>query len=137
MINEKLCQIKFSCYKYISYKNTTSEVRMASMHSNEIKNLKAKYETIYSTSLVDYVYLPETKSYQKFEKYLMALKHEKNQLFLAAEQGSGKFEQNITVVVNPCTVSQSRKWLAIDAKKLLFREEGKEVEISVNTQEFQ
>jgi len=108
MINKKLCQIKFSHYKYISYKNTTSEVRIASMHSNEIKNLKAKYETIYNTSLVDYMYLPETRSYQKFEKYLMALKHEKNQLFLAAEQGSGKYEENVTVVINPRTITKSK-----------------------------
>jgi len=136
-INERLCKAKFSRYKYISYKNTTSDIRLASMHSNEMKNLKAKYETIYNMSLTDYVLIAETRSYQKLEKYLMALMHNKDQLFLAAEQGSGKFEQNITVVINPRVASQARKWLAIDAKELNFREEGKVMETSVNDQEFQ
>ena len=31
----------------------------------------------------------------------MMLKHKNEQLFLAVEQGSGKFEINIAVVINP------------------------------------
>ena len=56
------------------------------MHTNKMKNIKAKYETIYNMSLTDdYVLLKETRSYQKLEKYLMGLKVNNDQLFLAAE----------------------------------------------------
>ena len=137
-INERLCQVKFSRYRYISYKNTPSDLKLASMHTNEMKNIKAKYETIYNMSLTDdYVLLKETRSYQKLEKYLMGLKVNNDQLFLAAEQGSGKFEDNVTVVINPRTASQSRKWLAIDSKEINFRQEDKVMETSVNAEEFQ
>ena len=108
-INEKLCIAKFSRYKYISYKNTTSDTRLASMHTNEMKNIKARYETIFNTSLKDIVLVEESISYRKLEKHLMMLKHNGEQFFLAAEQGSGKFEDNITIVINPRTASKSRR----------------------------
>ena len=66
----------------------------------------------------------------------MMLKYNGEQLFLAAEQGSGKFEDNITVVINPRTASKSRRWLAIDSKALIFKN-GKSIETSVNAQEFE
>ena len=135
-INEKLCIAKFSRYKYISYKNTTLDTRLASMYTNEMKNIKARYETIFNTSLKDMVLVEENTSYRKLEKHLMMLKHNGEQLFLAAEQGSGKFEDNITVVINPRTASKSRRWLAIDSKALIFKD-GKSIETSVNAQEFE
>ena len=101
-----------------------------------MKNLKAKCETMCNVSLKDFVFIPDTRSYQKLEKHLMTLKHNNNQLFLAAEQGLGKFEQDVTVVINPRTTSKSREWLAIDAKTLSF-EEGKTLDMSVNAKEFQ
>jgi len=39
-------------------------------------------------------------------------------------------------VINPRTASKSRRWLAIDSKALIFKD-GKSIETSVNTQEFE
>ena len=74
-INEKLCVAKFSRYKYILYKNTNLDTRLASMHTNEMKNIKVRYETIFNTSLKDIVLIEENTSYRKLEKHLMMLKH--------------------------------------------------------------
>ena len=42
-------------YKYVSYKKTTSEERLAAMHHNDVRNNKAKFETLYDIKLKDEV----------------------------------------------------------------------------------
>ena len=42
----------------------------------------------------------------------MDAKVKDNKLFLAAEQGSGKYENDVTVMINPKTKVEVWKWLA-------------------------
>ena len=64
---------------------------------------------IYNMPLKDMVLTPKSRSHIRFEKYLITLKHNNEQLFLAAEQGSGKFKNDITAVINPRATSQSKR----------------------------
>ena len=53
------------------------------MHFNEMKNVKAYYETLFNISLKDRVM--ENLKYVDLEKYLMNIKENNEQLFLVAE----------------------------------------------------
>ena len=45
------------------------------------------------------------------EGILMKVNHKNHPLILAAEQGAGKFSQNVNVVINPKVRKYSRNWL--------------------------
>lgn len=57
------------------------------------------------------------------EKVLMNAKQNEHNLFLAAEKGEGKFENDATVVINPKTKDRARKWLMEEYLMLIFQEE--------------
>ena len=88
----------FPNFKYLLYKRSTSSKRIASMHSNDMINVKARFETLYRVNLLD-------KVIKDGETCALADILSKNwingnQLFLAAEQGSGKGKNNVLVVLN-------------------------------------
>ena len=51
----------------------------------------------------------------------MKLKDKNENLFLAVEQGAGKYDKSVTVVINQRTINKSKQWLAIKYPKLVFK----------------
>jgi len=98
-------------YRYISYRNSPSQEKLAAMHYNDMANVKAKYETLYNINLNDEVMYENNESVT-LEKALMDEKINGHNLFLAAEQGSGKFENDVTVIINPRMKVEAWKWLS-------------------------
>ena len=82
-INEEFSKLMLSRYRYVSYKKSTLEERLESMHFNEMKNVKAYYETLFNISLKDRVM--ENLKYVDLQTYLMNIKENNEQLFLAVE----------------------------------------------------
>ena len=62
-------------------------------------------------------------SYVSLENMLIDAKINEHNLFLAAEQGAGKYQNNVTVVINPKIKENSRKWLVEEYLKLKFSTE--------------
>ena len=133
-INEKLSTIKSKRYRYVSYKKTTSEERLASMHFNDMKNIKAQYESMFNTLLNERI-IVESRQQVTLESHLISLTEGGQQLFIAAEQGVGKYENNVTVILNPKMIKKAKQWLANKYQKLNF-EETKERKLSVNEEQY-
>ena len=69
------------------------------MHSNEMTNIKSRFETLYNVKLNDTVYQGIEQT--TLEDILLKEKYGIHNLFLAIEQGCGKFSNHINVVLNP------------------------------------
>jgi len=70
-----------------------------SMHGNEMNNVKACYEILYNIGMDDKVV--ENNQYIKLDNYLINIVDNTDQLFLAVEQGSGRYENSVIVINNP------------------------------------
>ena len=117
-----MSKMKTTRYKFVSYKHTTSEERLASMHYNDMKNIKAKYESLNNAMLKERI-MVESRRQELLETVIMKAQHNGQNLFLAAEQGSGSFADSVTVVVNPKMTNRAKQWIAVDYLQLSFREE--------------
>jgi len=108
-INNKLSNAKYDRYKYISYKGSSSDVRLVAMQANDMKQLPARYEIMYNASLTER--LNVDKIQVTLEAYLMSLKEGKHNYFIAAEQGAGKYQNHVTVIINPKRIVKAKQWL--------------------------
>ena len=127
-VDEKLCELVSPGYKYVSYRNTSSDERLVAMYHNERKNIKSRYETLYNVNLKDEVWDGERNKYVKLEKVLMEASNNNDQLFLAVEQGAGKYKKDVNVVINPKTRIKSRQWLVKEYPRLVLKDK-----IAMNT----
>ena len=104
--DQKILNTTFDGFKYVSFRLSSSSQRLAAMHSNDMLNPKARFETLHNTNLNN------TVLYQGLEyklKNLIQLVEVKDmKLFLAIEQGSGKNSKNTYVVINPKTRNRAR-----------------------------
>ena len=135
-IDEALLKMESPRYKYLSYRKTTSEERLAAMYHNDVRNIKVKYETLYDVNLKDEVWDTTNSCYVTLESILMKLMNESNPLFLAAEQGAGKFRNDVNVVINPRVKMHSKRWLSQEYPLLTFKT-IKEMKTSVVVQNTQ
>ena len=55
----------------------------------------------------------------------MSLKDRNEHLFLAVEQGVGKYENNVMVIINLRTSQKSKQWLVNEYPKLNFCKQKK------------
>ena len=108
-IDEAFCKIILPRYRYLLYWKATTEERLATMHYNDIKNIKAWYETLYDAQLKDKVRETVNNCYITLEDVLMLVKNSTNPLFLVGEEGARKFNQNENIVINSKPKLQSRK----------------------------
>ena len=106
----------------MSYKKTASEERLAAMHHNDVKNIKVKYETLHDMNLKEEVWDTNSSRYITLESILMKLTHKNHPLFLAVEQGAGKFENNVNAVLNPRVKNQAKCWLSQECKFLTLKD---------------
>jgi len=134
-IDKQLGNIKSKRYRYVSYKRTSSDSRLASMHYNDMINRKARYETLVNASLNERIMI-ESRCQVTLESYIMSLKDGENNLFIAAEQGVGKYENNVTVILNPRTSKKAKQWLVNEYHKLNFKE-SRERQTSVNEKQYE
>ena len=134
-VNESLSKIINTRYQYVSYRKTTSEERLASMHHNEMMNIKARYESLHNAKLKERVFI-ESRRHERLETVLIKQQHNGVRLFLAAEQGSGRYENSVTIVINPKAINKAKQWIANEYLKLNF-EEDKPRETSVDPEQFE
>ena len=87
-------------YRYIAYYNSLSQEKLLVMCHNDTTNGKSKYETLYNATLKDKAIDKVTDSYVTLEKVLIIKKINDSNLFLAVQQGSRKFENDLVVVIN-------------------------------------
>ena len=62
------------------------------MHHNDVKNIKSRYKMLYEVNLKDDVWDKVNNCYVKLEQVLMTENNGNDPLFLAVEQGAGKFK---------------------------------------------
>ena len=106
---------------------------MVAIHKNEMLNIKARFETLYETQLNDII-IKEKKEY-KLQDIILNIQYKDNNLFLAIEQGSGKYNRHTNVVLNPKVKNKARQWLVEEYPALIFKIENRN-EMSVNITEF-
>jgi len=133
-IDEMLKMLKTKRYRYLSYKLNTSDERMGAMHYNDVINIKARYETLIDASLDERI-LIESRRQETLESKLMSAHDGNDKLFLAVEQGVGKYEDNITVIINPKTTKKSKQWIVNEYPKLEFKEKKDRLS-SINEQKY-
>ena len=92
------------------------------MYTNDRHNIKARYETLYDVNLNDEVWDTNKEMYVTMETILMEAKIEKDPLFLAIEQGAGKFKNDLNVVINPHTRVKTRTWIIEEYPRLILKE---------------
>ena len=92
---------------------------MAAIYSNEMLNVRVRYETLYRVNLNDNV----SKEGVSFTLGELLRKQQANEvkLFLAAEQGMGKAENDVLVVINPKVKSKALRWLIEEYPSVLFQ----------------
>ena len=76
------------------------------MYHNEITNIKARYESLFNASLKELVFV-SSRRYERLETVIMKANYNGHKLFLAAEQGSGTYENSVTVVINPSMINKA------------------------------
>ena len=98
--------LSFGCYshiKYILFRATTSNDCIGCFYVNNYKNFKEKYEIPYNS---DVNYLIKHQNRLIFIKdYLLDIKVNGINLFIRAEQDTGKYETDIFIVYLP-TIKQ-------------------------------
>jgi len=82
-MDESLMELVNLTIKYVSYKNTTSAERLASMYANECKNVKARYEILYDIKVDDWVTYKD--NLYELKDLLLLQTANKIQLFLAVK----------------------------------------------------
>ena len=97
--DQKLFSTTFKKFKYVSFKLSSSLQRLAAMHSNEMKNPKAKYETLFEIQLKDKALYQGTE--YTLKELIDQVQIKDIPLFLAIEQGTGKNSRHTQVVINP------------------------------------
>ena len=132
-IDEQMCETTFTGFKYLSFKLNQPLVRIAAMHANDMQNVKARFETLYGAKIDDEVYKDGKQG--KLEETLREQKVEKEPLFIAVEQGSGKSALDVHVAINPRTMSEGKQWLVEECKSALFQNENNSA-TSVNEELF-
>jgi len=101
VVDELLYSLKSPRYSYMSYRYTSSDERLTAMYRNDRHNIKTRYETLFNVNLKDEVWDGNKDKYVKLEDVLVEVKSDKNPLFLAIEQGAGKHDKDVNVVINP------------------------------------
>ena len=134
-VNEMLCLLKSPRFKYISYKNTSPQERLQAMFHNDKNNEKGRYEILENVNLNDEIETKMKGEMQVLEQVLMTVKKGGNFLFLAAEQGDGKYKNRVIVVLNPKTQQQARRWIVDEYMEMRFRNE-RERTTSVDSNQF-
>ena len=91
----------------MSHRLSNAKQRLRGMHSNEILNIKARCETLYQVKLEDKVTSEEKVSALK--ELALTVKDQEDSLFLAAEKGAGKNDQDVNAVLNPMAKEKATK----------------------------
>ena len=99
-IDETLMKMKSPMCKHMSHRKTMAEERLVAMHHNDVRNIKGKDETLHNVNLKDEVWDAENSHFVMLESILMKVTHENHPLFLASEQGAGKFHCDVITVMN-------------------------------------
>jgi len=79
---------------------------MMSMYGNEMNNVKACYEILYNVGMDDEVV--ENNQCIKLDDYLINIVDNTDRLFLAVEQGSGRYENSVIVIINPRRIIKAK-----------------------------
>ena len=83
-INEEFSRLTHTRHQFILCQKTTSEDRLASMHQNEIINVKARCESLCNASLKERI-LVSNRCYEQLETVIMNANYNGSRLFLVAE----------------------------------------------------
>jgi len=110
-VDELLCLIKSPRFKYISYRKSTSDEKLRAMYINDQTNATGKYEILENVSLNDEVIDDKTNEVIELEQMIMSSEKGSQRLFVAVEQGDGKHEKDVIVVVNPKMKQQAKRWI--------------------------
>ena len=95
--------------KHVSIVHATSEKRLAAMHCNEMKKLKARYETLFNARKRQLI---KTKDEMKSaEQTIRNVKANGANLFLGIEQGSGKHSEDVQITMNPMCKREALSWI--------------------------
>ena len=106
-VNEVLTGLANKIIRYISYQDPIVEDRLAAMHANKIFNAKGRYKTLEDVNVKQIVKFNETQ--YEFGKLLKSIKKDQSPLFLAVEQGAGKFQNHANVIMNLRMKNEAKK----------------------------
>ena len=132
---DKMLDVKSKRFRHMSCKRSTSDSRLAAMHFNEMANRRGRYETLFNASLKEKLII-ENEGEVTFESYLMSLKDGDQKLFIATEQGAGKYQNDVTVIINPKANKSAKHWIVNDYPRLQFVE-SKERMSTVNEDKYE
>ena len=83
--------------KYISFKQSTSDIHFGVLHINEMNNMDVQFEILFDIKESDRVEYKE-KIYT-VRKVLLSIKYNKAPLFVAIEQGLGRSSDDLLLLV--------------------------------------
>ena len=83
--DDMLCNLKSPRHQHTACRNSISQERVIAMYHNEMRNGKAKHETLFNANLKDKAMEKEKDSHASLETLLMNAKKNEHNLFLVAE----------------------------------------------------
>jgi len=98
-IEQQLNTSKMQEMKYVSFKTTTSEMRIGAMKANEWINIKSRFETLFNVNKHEIIM--KNGIQETLKTCILKQEHNGIKLFLAIETGSGQSENDTHVVINP------------------------------------
>ena len=101
---------------------------MRTLYTNNICNILEKYEILCNVSINDII--REGVKRIVFKDYLLTIEMNRKSLFLAAEQGSSKYSNDILVIPNPKCKYNAREWISNTYSKLNKKDSPAQLKIS-------
>ena len=98
----------------MSFRDTNPEIRIGTLHCNNIKNVKAKYKILFNININETIQLNNKNT----KDCTLDAKKNSKSIFLAAEQGSSKHVNDIQVMPDPKMKCKVREWITKVCDKL-------------------
>ena len=103
--------------KYLSFRNSTPQMRLSALHLNSMNNMSVKYEYLKNCSVYNKV--KYNRKVKTLKQILITVKDENETLFTAVEQGARKNESKVFILIKPNKRAAAWDWLSNNIRKTL------------------
>lgn len=102
-------------YKYISFKNSTLDIRLNTLQINEMNNIETRFKTLINTNIFDHVIMNGKTA--SLRDMFQSMKIGNTLLFIGVEKESRRNDNMVFLLIIPGLRSEAQKQIAINLEK--------------------
>ena len=91
----------------MSFKDTSTNDKLGILHLNELNNISVRFETLNNVQTDELAII--NKEQAELQDILLQIKVNDMPLFIGVEQGSGKNQENVLLIITPKMKQDTRK----------------------------